>query len=89
MVPFAGYELPVQYKDGVVQSTIHTRADGCFSLFDVSHMGQLRWTGKDCVDVLHQLVVADLRSLGSGDACLSLLTNKQGGIIDDTVITNL
>lgn len=89
MVPFAGNELPVQYKDGVVQSTVHTRTEGCFSLFDVSHMGQLRWRGKDAVNFIESLVVGDVAGLGSGDACLSLLTNDDGGIIDDTVITNL
>lgn len=43
MVDFAGYALPVQYKDGVIKSHMHTRTDGCASLFDVSHMGQIRF----------------------------------------------
>lgn len=42
MVEFAGYELPVQYKDGVMQSHLHTRQAGCSSVFDVSHMGQVK-----------------------------------------------
>lgn len=42
MVPFAGYELPVQFPDGVLNSHLHTRADDSASLFDVGHMGQIR-----------------------------------------------
>jgi aminomethyltransferase len=88
MVPFAGYEMPVQYPDGVLKSHHHTRTANCASLFDVSHMGQLRLTGKDRVSFLESLVVGDIAALGAGEACLSLITNEQGGIIDDTVITN-
>jgi aminomethyltransferase len=43
LVPFAGYALPVQYPDGVLKSHLHTRAKGCASLFDVGHMGQIKW----------------------------------------------
>ncbi len=42
MVPFAGYSLPVQYQEGVLQSHLHTRADDCASVFDVGHMGQIK-----------------------------------------------
>jgi len=51
-------------------------------------MGQLRWHGKDAVQFIESLVVGDVAGLGDGEACLSLLTNDDGGIIDDTVITN-
>ena len=47
MVPFAGYAMPVQYPDGVLKSHLHTREQGCAGLFDVSHMGQLRFHGAD------------------------------------------
>ena len=47
MVPFAGYALPVQYPDGVLSSHLRTRQAGCASLFDVGHMGQIRWRGRD------------------------------------------
>lgn len=57
------------------------------SLFDVSHMGQIKWHGKDRQAFLEKLVVADVRGLAPGNATLSLVTNPQGGIIDDTVIT--
>ena len=51
-------------------------------------MGQIRWHGKDRVAFLERLVVSDIAGLAAGSGCLSLVTNEQGGIIDDTVITN-
>ena len=91
MVPFAGYELPVLYERegmGVLNEHLHTRAAGCASLFDVSHMGQIRWHGKDRVRFLESVVVGDIAVLGEGEGRLSLVTNTAGGILDDTVITN-
>lgn len=88
MVDFAGYAMPVQYTAGIVKSHTHTRAAGKASLFDVSHMGQLKITGKDRVRFLEQIVVGDIAALAPGEAKLSLITNDQGGIIDDCVITN-
>ncbi|KAG6617391.1 Glycine cleavage system T protein [Phytophthora cinnamomi] len=87
MVPFAGYAMPVQYAAGVLQSHLHTREAGCASLFDVSHMGQLRVTGADRLRFLESVVVGDLQALGSGEAKLSLITNDRGGILDDCVIS--
>ncbi|OQS01352.1 aminomethyltransferase [Achlya hypogyna] len=87
MVDFAGYAMPVQYTAGILKSHTHTRTPGCASLFDVSHMGQLRMTGKDRVRFLESLVVGDVASLTPGEAKLSLITNDKGGIIDDCVIT--
>lgn len=89
MVPFAGYELPVQYEGlGVLKEHNHTRASGCASLFDVSHMGQIRWHGKDAIKFIEKMVVGDIASLKEGEAKLSLIMNEAGGIVDDTVITN-
>ena len=89
MVPFAGYELPVQYEGlGVLKEHNHTRAVGCASLFDVSHMGQIKWRGKDAVKFLEKMVVGDIAGLKPGEAKLSLIMNEAGGIVDDTVITN-
>lgn len=87
MVDFAGYAMPVQYPAGVLKSHNHTRSPGKASLFDVSHMGQLRITGADRVRFLESIVVADLEALQPGEAKLSLITNDNGGIIDDCVIT--
>jgi len=91
MVPFAGYELPVLYKSengGVMKEHLWCRADGKAAMFDVSHMGQIRWHGKDRAAFLEKIVVGDIAGLEEGSGCLSLVTNEQGGILDDTVITN-
>ncbi|KAL3788612.1 hypothetical protein ACHAWO_011828 [Cyclotella atomus] len=91
MVSFADYSLPVLYageNGGVMKEHLWCRSDGKASLFDVSHMGQIRWRGKDRVAFLERVTVGDIAGLKDGMACLSLLTNERGGIIDDTVITN-
>ncbi|RHY08213.1 hypothetical protein DYB36_001151 [Aphanomyces astaci] len=87
MVDFAGYYMPVQYPAGILKSHNHTRTKGLASLFDVSHMGQLKITGKDRVRFLESIVVGDIAALTSGEAKLSLITNDKGGIIDDCVTT--
>jgi len=89
MVPFAGYELPVQFEGlGVLKEHLHTRAENSSSLFDVSHMGQIKWHGKDAVKFIEKMVVGDIASLKKGEAKLSLIMNDKGGIVDDTVIAN-
>ena len=90
MVPFAGYELPVLYKSengGVMKEHLWCRSNGKASLFDVSHMGQIKWHGKDRAAFLEKIVVGDIQGLDNNSGCLSLITNESGGIIDDTVIT--
>lgn len=92
MVPFAGYELPVLYETedgGVMNETLHCRAPGKASVFDVSHMGQLRWTGKDAAEFLEKCVVGDIKGLKSGEGRLTLITNATGGIVDDTVVSSV
>lgn len=89
MVPFAGYELPVQYEGfGVLKEHLHTRAGESASIFDVSHMGQIHWYGKDAAKFLEMIVVGDITSLKTGEGKLSLIMNEKGGIVDDTVICN-
>jgi aminomethyltransferase len=89
MVPFAGYHLPVQYEGlGVMKEHLHTRSEGGASLFDVSHMGQIRWRGRDAVKFIESVVVGDIAALREGEGKLSLITNEDGNIVDDTVITN-
>ena len=83
MVPFAGYEMPLQYR-GVIAEHLHARAKSV--LFDVSHMGQVRVEG-DGVDALERLVVADLKGMPAGKVRYTLLTNELGGIIDDLMVT--
>jgi aminomethyltransferase len=90
MVPFAGYALPVMYsgsKGGIKNEHLQVRQSA--GVFDVSHMGQVRVYGADRRRFLERLVVADLEALQEGHAVLSLLTNDRGGIIDDTIITNI
>jgi aminomethyltransferase len=89
MVPFAGYELPVQYDGlGVMKEHLHCRAANSASVFDVSHMGQIKWHGKDAVKFIEKMVVGDIACLKPGEGKLSLIMNEAGGIVDDTVITN-
>ncbi len=90
MVPFAGYDMPVQYPAGILSEHLHTRAKA--GLFDVSHMGQLRLTakpGRDGAAALERLVTSEIRSLGQGKMRYALFTNESGGILDDLMVTNL
>ncbi|KAK6098287.1 hypothetical protein MT418_002330 [Batrachochytrium dendrobatidis] len=85
MVEFAGWDMPVQYSSlGVLDSHLWTRKHA--SIFDVSHMLQTRWSGKDHVKFMESLVVGDIAGLQMGSSTLSVFTNEKGGIIDDTVI---
>jgi aminomethyltransferase len=85
MVPFAGYEMPVQYPDGILKEHLHTRSDA--GLFDVSHMGQVVLRGAGVTAALESLVPADLAGLLPGRQVYSLFTNDTGGIQDDLIIT--
>ncbi len=90
MVPFAGYEMPVQYKPGIIAEHKHTRAK-C-GLFDVSHMGQAFLIGPDHATVskaLEALVPAEIAGLDEGSQRYTQLTNPQGGILDDLMVTRL
>ena len=92
MVPFAGYELPVQYAAGVLKEHLHTRAAA--SLFDVSHMGQIRLTPKsgrlaDAAHALERLVPQDIAALGPNRQRYAQFTSPAGGILDDLMVTNL
>ncbi|KAG0365477.1 hypothetical protein BGZ54_006480 [Gamsiella multidivaricata] len=85
MVPFAGWSMPVQYSNlGVGASHNWTRQNA--SVFDVSHMLATRITGKDRVKFYESLTVADIENLPVGSSTLSVFTNEEGGIIDDTII---
>jgi aminomethyltransferase len=86
MVPFAGYEMPVQYPLGVMAEHLHTRSQA--GLFDVSHMGQLRLYGDNRAKLLETLVTADVQNLPVGATRYTLFTNDNGGILDDLMVTN-
>lgn len=87
MTAFAGYNMPLHYRDGIIKEHLHTRASA--SLFDASHMGQMAVRGDGDGDlasaaaVLEKLMPADLLSLTAGMQRYALLTNSQGGILDD------
>jgi aminomethyltransferase len=88
MVPFAGYEMPVQYKAGVLKEHLHTRTAA--GLFDVSHMGQRFLIGPDHATTayaLEQFTPGEFQSLGHGRMRYSLLLNADGGIVDDLMVT--
>ena len=87
MVPFAGYEMPVQYPLGVKKEHLHTRDQA--GLFDVSHMGQVKLTGENAAAALEKLVPVDIIDLGAGKQRYAFFTNEQGGIMDDLMVANL
>ncbi|KAF5839808.1 hypothetical protein DUNSADRAFT_18571 [Dunaliella salina] len=84
MVDFAGWSMPIQYKDSIMDATVHCRTHA--SLFDVSHMCGFTLKGKDTIPFFESLVVGDIAGLENGTGCLSLYTNERGGVIDDTVV---
>lgn len=85
MVPFAGYHMPVHYPDGIITEHNHTRAEA--SLFDVSHMGQVRLRGGDPAAALESLVPGDITALAAGHTRYAMFTNDAGGILDDLMVT--
>jgi aminomethyltransferase len=88
MVPFAGYEMPVQYADGIIAEHLHVRNEA--GLFDVSHMGQAFLVGPDhdaAARALESLVPADIRALAPGRQRYTQLLSDDGGIIDDLMVT--
>ncbi|MFY0990285.1 glycine cleavage system aminomethyltransferase GcvT [Halomonas sp. C05BenzN] len=86
LVPFAGYEMPVQYPLGVKKEHEHTRAS-C-GLFDVSHMGQVLLSGPSPAQALETLVPADILGLAEGMQRYALFTSEEGGILDDLMVVN-
>jgi aminomethyltransferase len=84
MVEFAGYHMPVQY-DGIMAEHLWTRAHA--GLFDVSHMGQLVFTGLGAAKALERVLPGDIAGLGDGRMRYSLLLGEDGGILDDLMVT--
>jgi glycine cleavage system T protein (aminomethyltransferase) len=83
MVPFAGYEMPVQYT-GVIEEHRTVRTDA--GAFDVSHMGEIHVDGPSAHAFLQSMLSNDLDRLSDGEAQYTLLTNEQGGIVDDLIV---
>lgn len=86
IVPFAGYEMPVQYPLGIKKEHLHTREKA--GLFDVSHMGQVLLKGKRAARALERLVPVDIVGLGKMRQRYALFTNEKGGVMDDLMVTN-
>ena len=91
LVPFAGYEMPVQYPTGILTEHLHTRAAS--GLFDVSHMGQIAVRPvsgqlEDAARALERLVPIDVIGLAQGRQRYALLTSEAGGILDDLMVAN-
>jgi len=85
MVPFAGYDMPVNYPGGIIAE--HKQCRESAALFDVSHMGQLRIMGDDAARALESLVPVDVVDLAPGKQRYAFFTNSNGGILDDLMIT--
>ena len=91
IVPFAGYEMPVQYGTGVLKEHLHTRSSA--GLFDVSHMGQIVLRPKsgkveDAARALERLVPQDIVTVKPGRQRYAQFTNESGGILDDLMVAN-
>jgi aminomethyltransferase len=87
LVEYAGYALPILYTGkGVLKEHLHTRSSA--GLFDVSHMGQVCLYGRDRVAFMEEVVVSDVAALKVGEACLTVLCNERGGVLDDAIVAN-
>ncbi len=89
MTPFAGYEMPIQFPDGILKEHLHTRAAA--GLFDVSHMGQIALRAKsgdvaDAARALEGLVPGAILELKPGRQRYTLFTNDDGGVVDDLMV---
>ncbi len=87
MVPFAGYEMPLQYPLGIKKEHLHTRENA--GLFDVSHMGQIKLTGQNAKQALETLVPVDIVDLPLMKQRYAVFTNNNGGVLDDLMVTNI
>ena len=91
MVPFAGYDMPVQYPSGIIKEHLHTRAAA--GLFDTSHMGQIALRPRsgrveDAAIALEALVPGDMLGLAVRRQRYTLLTDASGGVLDDLMVSN-
>lgn len=84
IVPFAGYLLPVQYQTGVIAEHMATRQKA--GLFDVSHMGEVVYTGKDALKNLNYLLTNDFTGMYDGQVRYSPMCNETGGVVDDLIV---
>ena len=83
MVDFAGWEMPVQYSSVISE---HQAVRGAAGLFDVSHMGEIEFTGPGALETANRLITNDLNRCADGQALYAGLLNEQGGFVDDVVV---
>ena len=86
MVPFAGWEMAVQFSGLLAE---HAAVREGVGMFDISHMGVVRFTGPNPKDALQRLVPTDLHRIGPGQACYTVLLNDSGGILDDLIVYDM
>lgn len=90
MVPFAGYSMPVQYEKGIISEHLYTRRNA--SIFDVGHMGQIQVRSRggmaEAATALESVMPSDIVGLADGRQRYAILTNEEGGIIDDLMVAN-
>ena len=84
MVDFGGWDMPVQYKAGVIEEHMATRTRA--GLFDVSHMGEIWVEGRDAITFVNRITTNDVTKLVDGQAHYSTLTNENGGVVDDLLV---
>lgn len=84
MVDFGGWDMPVQYRAGVIEEHMATRKRA--GLFDVSHMGEIWVEGEDAIPFVNRLTTNDVTKLVDGQAHYSALTNEKGGVVDDLLV---
>ncbi|MDD5320851.1 MAG: glycine cleavage system aminomethyltransferase GcvT [Methylococcales bacterium] len=87
IVPFAGYQMPLQYSKGIIHEHLHCRSHAGF--FDISHMGQCLILGDSAAVELERLTPGNITGLKPGEQKYTVLTNNDGGIIDDIIITRI
>jgi len=87
MTTFAGYQMPVQYKNGIIHEHLHCRSQAGF--FDISHMGQCRILGEGAAEALEKLTPGGIVDLKCGAQKYTVLTNADGGVIDDIIVTRI
>jgi aminomethyltransferase len=87
MVPFAGYLLPVQYPAGIIAEHLAVRTAA--GLFDVSHMGEIVFSGRDALENLNYMLTNDFTSMTDGQVRYSVMCNDRGGCLDDLIVYRL
>lgn len=85
LVPFAGFEMPIQYPAGIISE--HNQVRERAGLFDVSHMGQIKISGEGTTEFLSKITPSNFSKVKDGGCKYTVLTNEEGGIIDDLIIT--